>query len=199
MTPKGLKVVHVLPDRIRLKADKVKGNPPFARQIEARLAKVPGIKQVEAKPDTGSILIYFSLGELLAHGALPALRDGFSELFPEIEAEALALGFESLAEQLANTSPNPTSGGVLHSLAAVNTQVSRLTGGLDLKLLVPLTFLFFGVRSLFKTEKVPFPAWYDYFWFAFSSFMMLNRGMVEGREESGSRSQPGQGGLTTAG
>jgi len=179
MAVEGIQVVHALPGRVRLKVAKVKGDPSFARQAEERLSQVLGIERVEAKPATGSLLIYFSLAELMAQGALAALTDGFSELFPEIEAGALVLGLESLAAHAAAGNPQPT-GSLVGSLAAVNTRVAQVTGGLDLKLLVPMTLLFFGVRSLLRTEKVALPSWYDYFWFAFSSFVMLNRGAVEG-------------------
>ncbi len=179
MTVEGIQVVHVLPGRVRLKAAKVKGDPVFAQQAEARLSQVPGIEKVEAKPTTGSILIFYSLAELLAQGALAALTDGFSELFPEIETEALELGFESLVEHLA--AGNPEGGGNLVGFcSALNTEVGRVLGGVDLKLLVPMTLLFMGVRSLLTAEKLLLPVWYDYLWFAFSTFIMLNRPTIEG-------------------
>jgi hypothetical protein len=37
-----------------------------------------------------------------------------------------------------------------------------------------MTLLFFGVRSLWTSKKLALPAWYDYLWFAFSTFAMLN-------------------------
>jgi len=174
MTIKGVQVAHVMPGRVRLKVDKVKGNPAFAKKAQDRLAKVPGIKQVEAKPLTGSVLIYYDAAALLASGALAALTDGFSELFPELGAEVTNLGIQSLVGRLASGEKPRSSSNLIKSLGTMNAEVARLTGGLDLKLLIPMTLLFFGVRSLWSSKRLAVPAWYDYLWFAFSSFALLN-------------------------
>ena len=57
MTIKGVHIVHTMPGRVRLKVDKVRGNPAFAQKAQKKLDRVPGIKRVEAKPLTGSVLI----------------------------------------------------------------------------------------------------------------------------------------------
>jgi len=31
-----------------------------------------------------------------------------------------------------------------------------------------------GIRSLLRAEKIPAPRWHDYFWYGFSTFMLLN-------------------------
>ena len=64
----GLEVVHAMPGRVRLKVARVKGNPALARQAQEKLAKVPGIRQVEAKAGTGSLLIHYDLEELCGDG-----------------------------------------------------------------------------------------------------------------------------------
>jgi hypothetical protein len=181
MTIKGVHVVHAMPGRVRLKVDKVRGNPAFAKQAQDKLGRVPGIKRVEAKPSTGSVLIYYDAAALLAEGALAALTDGFSELFPEIGATATNLGLESLIRRLAEgetsraAGPNPeAAGNLMASIQAINAEVARVTGGLDLKILIPMTLLFLGVRSLWTAKKLAVPAWYDYLWFGFSSFVLLN-------------------------
>lgn len=174
MTIKGVHVVHAMPGRVRLKVDKVKGNPAFALKAQARLGRVPGIKRVEAKPLTGSVLIYYDAAALLAEGALAALTDGFSWLFPEMGAAAMSLGLESLIGHLASGEKASPSLNLTKSLGSLNAEVARITGGYDLKLLIPMTLLFFGVRSLWASKKLAVPAWYDYLWFAFSSFALLN-------------------------
>ena len=55
MELEGFKVVHALPGRVRLKVAKVKGNPALARQTQEKLAQVPGIRQVKAKPGMHSL------------------------------------------------------------------------------------------------------------------------------------------------
>lgn len=178
MAPAAVEVAHALPGRVRLKVAKLRGNPEFARQAEARLQQVPGIQQVEARPTTGSLLIYYDLATLLAEGALAALTDGFAELLPELGTEALMLELETLTTRLL-AEPNPAGSGLVAGVAAVNQALARLTGGLDLRLFLPLGLFFLGVRSLWKADKIPLPSWYDYFWFAFSTFVMLNRHLFD--------------------
>ena len=98
MEIKGLKVVHALPGRVRLKVAKVKGNPALARRAEKKLAKVPGIKQVEAKSDTGSLLIHYDMEDLFSMASMEILSETLGELFPEIEVVTLAAWLASLAE-----------------------------------------------------------------------------------------------------
>jgi hypothetical protein len=181
MAIKGIHVVHTMPGRVRLRVDKVKGNPAFAKQAQDKLARMPGMNRVETQPLTGSVLVYYDAAALLAEGALAALTDGFSELFPEIGAEAMNLGLESLITHLATGGHPKTAGdppmaasNLIGSLSAVNAEVARMTGGLDLKLIIPMTLLFFGVRSLWTSKQMSPPAWYDFFWFAFSTFVLLN-------------------------
>jgi hypothetical protein len=177
MAIKGIRVVHAMPGRVRLKVDKVKGDPAFAHQAQAKLAQMPGIKKVEAHPLTGSVLVHYDAAALLADGALAALTDGFSELFPEIGAGALTLGLDSMIGHLAagGAGERPrTATTLIGSLAAINEKVAQVTGGLDLKLLIPMTLLFLGARSLWTAKKAPVPAWYDFLWFGFSSFVLMN-------------------------
>jgi hypothetical protein len=194
MAIKGITVVHAIPGRLRLKVDKVKGDPVFAQKAEDTLRQVSGIERVEAKPLTGSVLIYYDLAKLLAAGAFTALTEGFAALFPEIDQEAFELEAESLMQHLATgTVPQPTISPV-ESLAALNTRVAELTGGLDLKLLAPLALLFLGVRSLWTSKPRTFPAWYDYFWFGFSTFVMLNLRQGEAKPDlkpEGGKHKPG--------
>ncbi len=150
---KGVQVVHAMPGRVRLRVSKVRDNPAFAQKAQDRLARVPGVKQVEVKPLTGSVLIFYDAAALLAAGATAALTDGFSELFPELGAEALNLGIGSLVHILSGGEKDTPSGNFADSMGNVNAQVARLTGGYDLKLLIPMTFLFFGVRSLVTSAK----------------------------------------------
>jgi hypothetical protein len=175
MEIEGIKVVHALPGRVRLKVARVKGNPPLAREAGAKLAKVPGIRQVETQPTTGSLLIRYDTAELFAVTSLEILSATLAEVFPEIEVVTLAAWLSSLAENSGPVAPTEAAAGISGALAGINP------GRLDLKLLAPLALLLFGVRAFWVSEKIAFPAWYDYLWFGFSTFVMLNRGLVEGR------------------
>ncbi len=180
MELEGLKVVHALPGRVRLRVAKVKGNPALARQAQKKLAQVPGIRQVEATPGTGSLLIHYDGDQLFSAASLEILSETLAELFPEIEVLTLAAGLASLAETPGAATGPPLAAGLTGSLQAANAQLAKLTGGLDLKLLAPLALILFGLRRLWAAEKATSPSWFDYLWFGFASFVMLNRGLVEG-------------------
>ncbi len=189
MAIKGIRVVHAMPGRVRLKVDKVKGNPAFAHKAQEKLGQMPGIKKVETHPLTGSVLVYYDAAALLSDGALAALTDGFSELFPEIEASALTLGLDHLIGHLAAGGAPAGAGerpkgvtNLIGTLGAINDKVAQVTGGLDLKFLIPMTLLFLGARSLWTAKKAPVPAWYDFLWFGFSSFVLMNLRNVDTKE-----------------
>jgi hypothetical protein len=180
MEIEGLKVVHALPGRVRLKVAKVKGNPVLARQVEEKLAQVPGIRQVEVKPVTGSLLVHYDTDHLFSLASMEILSVTLGELFPEIEVASLATGLASLAGN-----PGPGTGSAIaehitDSFGTINTGIGKITGGLDLKLLVPLALIFLGLRGLWTSKKVSSPSWSNLLWFGFASFVMLNRGLVEG-------------------
>lgn len=180
MESKGLKVVHALPGRVRLKVAQVKGNKTLARRAEKKLAQVPGIKQVEAKANTGSLLIHYDPEVLFAAASMGILEETLGELFPEIEVVSLIAGLACLEKSPGADPGLALAEGITGSFRALNARVSQLTGGLDLKILVPLALILFGLRGLWQSEKVTAPSWSNLLWFGFATFVMLNRGPVEG-------------------
>ena len=67
------------------------------------------------------------------------------------------------------------AGGVAAFFGTLDSKVAQASSGWgDLKVLVPLVLFLLGVRSLLLVEQVRFPAWYDYFWFAFGTFIALH-------------------------
>ncbi|MEJ2672160.1 MAG: hypothetical protein P8168_08165 [Deltaproteobacteria bacterium] len=171
---KGVTVMHALPGRVRLRIGPVKRNPKLARRAQEKLRQVPGIHRVEANPVTGSLLILYDLAMLTSVEALGPLGEIFGDLFPEVSLEELTTGLTDLkeAEAVAHT-----TGGLLGVFNTTGNSV--LLPNLNLNILLPLTLLFLGVRGLTMSKGTIFPAWYDYLWFAFSTFVMLNRRWVE--------------------
>ena len=176
---KGITVAHALPGRVRLKIPRVKENPELARRAQDKLGRVRGVQRVEANPATGSLLILYDAALLASVEALGPLGEIFAELFPEVALEELAAGLQELMEV---GGAAETTGGLL---GVVNTAGNPgLTRNFNLNLLLPLTLLFLGGRSLFSSKELSFPAWYDYLWFGFSTFLMLNRRWLETAPES---------------
>ena len=121
MVIEGLKVVHALPGRVRLKVARVKGNPALARQAQEKLAQVPGIKRVEAKADTGSLLIHYDLDDLFSTASLEMLSATLGELFPEIEIATLMAGLMSLTENPAAGTGPAIAAGITDTFGGINT------------------------------------------------------------------------------
>ncbi len=152
-----IRLVHALPGRVRLRVGSLKGSPRDASAVRERLSGIPGIDRVEASPLTGTVLIEYD----------PEL----SESFDFYASVANAFGVS-----LAECSPDILSllEGAHRNGASSRTR-SAFLGSEQMRLLVPLALFALGVRSLLVSEKLTFPAWHDYFWFAFGSFFMLNR------------------------
>ena len=175
MTAYATQVTHFLPGRLRVKSGKVKNNLPFAREVERTLTGLQGVRGVEANPITGSVLLLYDPQAPEALSALLTYTE-FLELSPsQRDCEQLE---DWLAAAVNGTHPGPAaplSVGISNVFGSLNVSVAQATSGWgDLRSLVPLTLFFLGVRSLLTTEKLVFPTWYDFFWFAFSAFLVLN-------------------------
>jgi hypothetical protein len=168
-------VTHFLPGRLRVKSGKIKNNLVFARQVERTLTGLQGIRRVEANPVTGSVLVLYDPQAPAALSALLTCTE-FLELSPRQGDFEQLEGWLSAAVNGAHSgSAASLSMGISNILGSLNASVAQATSGWgDLRSLVPLTLFFLGVRSLLTTEKLVFPTWYDFLWFAFSAFLVLN-------------------------
>lgn len=83
----GVSIQHFIPGRVRLKVDAVRRAPEFARQVEDRLATVPGITAVEANALTGGVLVCYDQRQLLADASVDALLSALRELFPGLDID----------------------------------------------------------------------------------------------------------------
>lgn len=175
-----VKVVHAIPGRIRIKASKVKENPALAAEIQKRLVAARGVQRVEVNPVTGSVLVFYDAGEVAPLDSLFTLSESFTLLFPGFDVRE----FEVQLAPFRNGSGSASSvaGSISAFFGTFNVTVGKATGGIDLKVLLPLTLFFFGIRGLLVSEKTLFPTWYDLLWFSFASFLMLNPRPVEGRQ-----------------
>lgn len=179
MEAESIKIAHASPGRIRLKVAEVKDNPLLADEIRRRLATVRGIRQVQANPLTGSVLIRYDPAGFTSPDSLFALADSLNTAFPGVDLRKLAETW--LAQANNEETPTPSlAQSISGTLGVINAQVGSTTGGADLKVLLPLSLFFLGVRSLFVSKPLPVPTWYDFLWFALGTFVMLNRNVVEG-------------------
>lgn len=180
MVAPAIQMVHALPGRVRVKLPRLKGNAILAREIERMPTPLEGMHRVETSTTTGSVLVLYEPRLLAtldteAVGALRALADMLglsSEDVPMAELQPWLHAAMNGAP--AGTSTTPGSG--LSALfGSVNAGIPPVTGGWgELRTLVPLTLVLLGLRSLLLADRLPFPSWYEYLWFAFSTFVALH-------------------------
>jgi hypothetical protein len=164
----SVELLHATPGRIRLRIAEVKANPALARQIQGQFSGFRGVRRVEANPLTGSVLVLYD----------PAMSATIAEM-----ADRLIPGLDVEAKGPAGPGPGPgpaaTSGSAAENIVAyfrdLNAQVASTTGGPDLKVLLPIALFAFGVKGLITSRKLVAPTWYDFLWFSFGTFLMLNR------------------------
>jgi heavy-metal-associated domain-containing protein len=156
MNAGGIRLVHTVPGRVRFKIDDLKGDQERAEQLEQQLSSIHGILEVQVNPLTGSLVALYDPSSLesveFQLSVASALGIPISEMGPDLLVAWKA------------TSLNGSSPALdwLPTLEQLGT-------------LVPLALMLLGVRSLLVSDKLSVPTWYDYLWFAFGSFFMLNR------------------------
>jgi hypothetical protein len=169
----SVEVIHAITGRMRLRVPSLKGNEELSRRLHERLSAVPGITRVEANPVTASVLVLHHAGD--AHGPelVQALAEGLAPL-AGVDKQRLQA---RLAQDARRQRPRP----LLHRdsvhgfFKGLNASVKSATGGADLSLLVPASLILLGLRRLLLSEGGwHAPRWYDFMWFGFATYLMLN-------------------------
>ncbi len=173
MPPRGVSVAHAIPGRIRIRLATLRGNPSLGRDIEEAVGRLPGLVDVEANPITGTVLVRHGWDAKGRAEAWHPLAEILALHVPDLDAHRVAAHIATHARSRQGE-PGLGSHHVTRVFRDLNDQVTRTTGGLDLKLLVPLALVAFGVRGLLFAEQTAVPRWYDFLWFGFGTFMMLN-------------------------
>jgi hypothetical protein len=168
-------IAHAIPGRVRLKIAQLRHDAAFADELRQRLTSIEEVQQVEINARTGSVVLLYDAAMLSASDSLHTLAESLTALFPGLTAEDLN-AFASLSTNGAAAAAIPAVGrGVRTFFAEINENIERVTGGsVDLKVLLPLALFTLGVRSLLKSDKLISPMWYDFLWFAFGAYFMLN-------------------------
>jgi hypothetical protein len=173
VTGSDLQVAHALPGRIRLKLDALRGNPSLADEVERAVATLRGMCDVEANPVTGSLLMHYDA----AHGTSADIWQGIASALAgratKHDAHVVATHLTTHARHRNGSRPHHARH-VRQAFEDLNQRVAETTGGLDLALLVPAVLVALGLRSFLFSEQTAVPRWYDFLWFGFGAFMMLN-------------------------
>ena len=180
MVTPTIQIVHFLPGRVRVKLPRLKGNAPLAGEIERTLTALQGIRHVETSTTTGSVLVLYephlpaSL-DLEAVGRLTELAHTLGLSFEAVDMDVIQHWLHTVANGIRAETPTALGNNITAFFDNVYTGMTQITGVWGaLRTLAPLTLAFLGLRSLLLTDNPPFPTWYDYLWFAFSTFVILN-------------------------
>jgi hypothetical protein len=174
MSDAGVRLVHAIPGRIRVRIPRIKNDPDYAARIGERLRALPGITGVEASPVTASVVVRYDEAATSFPDLIPGLSETFrAHLLPEIERERI--------EAMLRASPNGSAATttltsrVYSFFGAVDQGLGQATAGnLDLRILLPVTLFVLGMIRLLSQSNVPAPTWFDLIWFSFGTFMALN-------------------------
>jgi Heavy metal associated domain 2 len=162
-----IRLMHAMPGRIRFKLDRLRRNPDYARDIEARLAAVDGIHRVKASSLTGSVVATFDPALLESLNFHLAVASAFGIEASDLNPEYLAKWYSQ------------QKGGILTAHIMDNWRQ-----------MVPLALCLLGVRGLLFTNKVTFPLWYDYLWYAFGTYSALHPSGTTADDQSTSKETP---------
>src|SRR5262245_60257280 len=189
MADQDFQILHAIPVRIRVKIGKVKDNLALANELQQKLERIRVVREATVNPLTGSVLVTYdphlleslnsgecgdtylldTVHELLALGALLGIRP------EDVDTQSLEGWFRSYSNGSNPATSSTVAGSVAAFFGTLDSKVAQASSGWsDLKTLVPLVLFLLGVRGLLLTEQVRFPAWYDYFWFAFGTFIALH-------------------------
>jgi hypothetical protein len=171
MNCQNVYLVHALPGRIRLKMEALKGNHSLAKEVQERLALIKEAQQVQINPTTGSILVLFTPHSSNSADFQMQIANALGISLTNVSGKKGKLGIPGNG-----CIPRSPANLMNKVFGTLNSAVFSSTGGVgDLRILLPAGLFVLGLRSLFMTDKVSFPLWYDFLWFAFGSYFMLNR------------------------
>jgi hypothetical protein len=160
-------IAHALPGRIRLRMPASWRDPLRLADLEQRLAAIEEIELARVNPRTGSVVIEY----------LPELNDSVEILERisqnlGIEIDAAATGSRLWPEE--HVSSSEAAQGLRTLIQEANERVSRQTGGLDLRILVPGALFVLGVGVFMGAKRRRMPAWHDLIWYSYNLFQELN-------------------------
>lgn len=157
------RVAHALPHRVRIQAPLLASRPEVCRRIAEALAQssLP-IKKVTVHVITGSFIVEAPGGK--------------------IDTDALLVRFRECVEVEARQFPTAISGptkvarSVARAFGALNAD---MRGGLghraDLTVLLPVFLGTAAVAQIVTAGTVPAPAWFNFSWWAFRSFLTFHK------------------------
>ncbi len=156
-----VRVLSALPGRLRVRHVARRRGLEELEALRDSLQARPDVDAVEVNPRTGSMLVFYDPAGVSFEG----IRDALAEV-----------GLDFAAEAGEAASQPGGAGRVLGAAQALDRRVLRATGGTDLRLLVPVGLAALSARQALRdSPRLGQAPWYLLAWYAFDSFLKLNR------------------------
>jgi hypothetical protein len=159
-------IVHHLPHRTRIKLPRSHRDAASIARITDSVKRVNKVNRVEVNARTGSMLVYHEEDTEMLSSLSGALGEVAGELIEAaLEAEAISFpGLSIIAHLIGKT------------MGKADTHLSTVTNNLvDLKTMLPVTFLAAGIAQSFRSGAwlVPVPNWV-FFYMAYDTYMRFH-------------------------
>ncbi len=165
-----ISIAHAIPGRLRLRVAELKEHAELSTQLESRLGSLSCLQSLQVNSRSGSVILHYEpTGEA---SLVKSLRD----IWPDVQ------DWTPSSRDPTSPSASPSRPDIAGEIAKLcgrfNAGVEKATGGIDLKVLVPVTLVFLSALGLIvaaiRRRRLPAPTWYDMLWFAFNTFVILN-------------------------
>jgi len=180
----GINISHFIPGRVRLRVQQLKKNEDLANQIRNYASGMDLIEKLEINTLTGSVLIEYNPEQKEEIKQLLYQAKRFNLIPEDLEMDKIHAILEGKED------PSNFSGDFSEDtrffFKQLNNKVRSWTGdAAGLNELIPIGLFGMGIRSLLVAETLAGPPWHTYFWYAFSTFLILNpAGQPETRKKS---------------
>ncbi len=171
----GISVEHAIPGRLRFKYQPMKSNHGMAEDLRKKLSAIDGVTHVDTHATIGGVTIHYDREAAGSVDFLLKVAEAFGLSAAHIDPR-------EVEEWLSVLTGSDTDAGVAlaESMEAlsrmVESGITRLSRReLNMGLVLPMVLTALGVRSLFVSDPLKTPSWYEYFWFAFGAYYTLNK------------------------
>lgn len=165
-----VEIAHAIPGRVRLRIPSLNEDVQIERSVRRRLGELDMLVSAEVNPRSCSLILQCRPSD---HEALTA---ALPSLFPSLRDGRMNSPQSAREEQARST--RDVAAEIEALLARLNRGARQATGGVDLKVAIPLALMALAAIGLIagavRRGKLPVPNWYELLWFGFNTFVILN-------------------------
>jgi hypothetical protein len=156
-------IAHHIPGRLRLKVPSLKDDPSLGETLGRELGDLEEVVEVSVRPLTGNVVVHYQsngrgeTGFVQSIGSVVRLTEARPVARPQPPPDV------SVGEMAAEWTHARWQG--------LNDSLRRGTdGALDLRTVIPLFFVFLGVRQILTQPNLSALPWYTAFYYAYQTF-----------------------------